>query len=74
MQALFDIIKSIGEFFSNVISFVVTIFSDLIYVIKSIGTAISRIPNYIGWLPASISALFLVALSIIIVYKVVGRD
>lgn len=74
MQAIFDVLKSIGEFFSNVIDFVVTLFQDIVYVVKIIGATIAKIPDYLSFLPPAVLAAFVGALAIIVVYKIAGRD
>lgn len=74
MAAIVSILSSIGEFFSTVADFVIKLFDDLVFAVKIIGEAIAKIPSYIGFLPAGLIVLFVSALSIIIVYKILGRD
>ena len=74
MQAIIDFFKNIAGFFKSVIDFVVNLFNDLIYVIQVIGQAIAKIPTYLAFIPQSIVALFVLALTVIVVYKIAGRD
>ena len=74
MQAILDFFKNIAGFFKSVIDFVVNLFNDLIYVIQLIGQAIAKIPTYLSFIPQSIVALFVLALTVIVVYKIAGRD
>lgn len=74
MQAILDVLKSIGEFFSTVINFVVKMVQDLVYVVELMGMTIAKIPQYISFLPSSVVSIFVVALTLIVVYKILGRD
>lgn len=74
MQAILDVLKSIGEFFSTVINFVVNMVQDLVYVVELMGMTIAKIPQYISFLPSSVVSIFVVALTLIVVYKILGRD
>lgn len=74
MQGIFDVLKSIGEFIANIVSFIVRLLGDLVYIVDLMGKTIAKVPSYLGFFPSPIIALFLVALSIIVVYKIVGRD
>lgn len=74
MQAIIDLFKNIASFFKSVIDFVVNLFNDLIYVIQVIGQAIARIPTYLAFIPQAVVGLFVLALTVIVVYKIAGRD
>lgn len=74
MAAIGEFFKSIGTFFSNVITLVRSFFEDIIYVIKLIGAAIGKIPSYLGFLPSAVIAVFVAGLTLIVIYKVLGRD
>jgi len=74
LQGIFDLLKSIGEFFSNIVNFVIRLVQDLIYVVELMGQVIIKIPDYIGFLPSAVISVFLVALTVIVVYKIIGRD
>lgn len=74
MFGLFNLIKGFFEFVTSVIQFVIKLIGDLVYIVGLIGQAIIKIPSYIGFLPASVIAVFLTGLTIIVVYKIAGRD
>lgn len=74
MQAIIDFFKNIASFIKSVIDFVVNLFNDLIYVIQVIGQAIARIPTYLAFIPPAVVGIFVLALTVIVVYKIAGRD
>lgn len=74
MQAIFDVLKSIGELFANLVFFVVELLGDLVYVVSLMGQTIAKVPSYLGFLPSVIVSTFVIALTVIVVYKIIGRD
>lgn len=66
--------ESIIYYFKTIFNFIGDIFSDLIFIIESIGKAASSIPDWLGWLPVQVVTLFTGGLSLIIIYKILGRD
>lgn len=74
MNALIDFIKGIGEAIVSVIDFVMGLFEDLVYMIKLLGVVIANIPNYFSWLPPQVLALVVLIISIVVIYKILGRE
>lgn len=69
-NALIDFFNLVG----SLVTFIIDLFQDLVYVIKLIGVFIVKIPKYIGWLPTTCVALVTVTFSIVVVYKILGRE
>lgn len=67
-------IENILTFFSTIWDFLVTIFEDIVFVVKSIGSFMVRIPRYIGFFPPAIIGVLSIGLGIAVIYKVLGRD
>lgn len=74
MNALIDFIKGIGEAIVSVTDFVMGLFEDLVYMIKLLGQVILNIPYYFSWLPSEVLALIVLIVSIVVVYKILGRE
>lgn len=74
MNALLDFLKGIGNAIVSVIDFVMGLFEDLVYMIKLLGQVVLNIPNYFSWLPPQILALIVLIISIVVVYKILGRE
>lgn len=71
---ILDGIKSIANFFITVGQFIVDFISDLVYAIGLIGKTVLEIPSYLGWLPSSLIAMLTTIFSIVVIYKILGRD
>ena len=72
---------SISSFFENVLHALTVIFniisdfvSDLLWLFENITLAIGRVPNYLNFLPPSVLSLFMTSITLIVIYKILGRD
>lgn len=74
MTAIVNIITGFFDVIKSVVDFVITFFSDVVYIVKTLGQFIIKAPLLFGFLPPAVLGIFLVGLSVVIIYKVVGRD
>lgn len=74
MDAIIEFFKGIGTAITSIIDFVIGLFEDLVYMIKLLGQVVLNIPNYFAWLPAEILALIVVLISVVVIYKILGRE
>lgn len=74
LEAIKDAVISIGQFFADVVDFVLKLIQDLLYLIELVGQAVGKIPSYFTWLPANVVALIVALIAIVVVYKVLGRE
>lgn len=74
MGEIIDFFRSIGEFFSSVVDFIVSFFSDLAYVVQLLGEFVVKIPSFFSWLPSSLVAVIVTIFGVVVIYKVLGRD
>lgn len=74
LSGIFDVIKGIGEFISNVVGFILDFIKDIVYIITLLGETIISIPDYFGWLPTAVASLILALFAIAVVYKITGRE
>lgn len=74
MVALLDFFKGIANALVSIIDFVISLFEDLIYMIKLLGKVIGNIPSYFSWLPGELLAILVVLIGIVVVYKILGRE
>lgn len=74
MDAIIEFFKGIGTAITSIIDFVIGLFEDLVYMIKLLGQVVLNIPNYFSWLPAEILALIVVLISVVVIYKILGRE
>ena len=74
MQAIIDFFNTIGSVISTIINFVVKMFSDLVMMLQLLAKFIVNIPSYFGWLPTSVVAVIVTIFSIVVIYKILGRE
>ena len=74
LSSIYNILKSIANFFTSVVSFVLNLISDLIYVVGLLGKSIIDIPKYLSFLPPVILAVLVSTFSIVVIYKILGRE
>lgn len=73
MQAIIDFFTGFADILSSVVDFVVSFFTDLIYVIGLMGQFVIEIPGYFSWLPGPAIALLVTTFSIVVIYMVLNR-
>lgn len=74
MSALIEFFRGIGSAIVTVIQFVINLFKDLVYMIELLVTVVLNIPNYFSWLPSELITLFIVIISVVVMYKILGRE
>lgn len=74
MGAIGEFFTSIGNFFKSIATVVSNVFEDIIYVLKLLYTSVSNIGTYFEWLPSAVAALLITGISVVVIYKVLGRD
>lgn len=74
MLGIFDAIKGFFEFVISIFQFILNLIKDLVFVVKLVGEAVLKLPSMLGFLPTSIISLVMVCISVVVIYKVVGRD
>ena len=74
MQAIIDFLNQLVDAVNAVIDFVVKFVQDIVYVVGLIGDFIVYIPNFFGWLPASLLSILVLVFSVVAIYKILGRS
>lgn len=69
-----DVLVAIANWVKLAFEFVFNVFYDIIYLIKLTGVFLARIPEYFSWLPAEIVSLLILIFTIVVLYKVLGRE
>lgn len=72
--AAFDSIKAIVDAIVGAFSFLVSFIGDLIYVVGLTADALVSLPELLRWLPAAVSTVIVLILTIAVIYKVMGRE
>ena len=74
MQAIMEFLTGLGELIGSLVSFVFGIVKDLLYVIGLLGSLIVKIPDMIGFLPSAAITLVVTTFSVVLIYKIIGRE
>lgn len=74
MQGIIDFLGSIINALNSVIQFVVNFVKDIIYLVQITAKFLAEIPNYFGWLPSVVSSSIVLIFTIVVIYKVLGRE
>lgn len=74
LDAIFDVVSKIGEFISTAWDFVIDFLKDTFAMIKLVGDTVASIPDYLSFLPAEIVAVFVSIFSVVVIYKILGRE
>lgn len=73
MQAIIDMFSGLLDAIGSIIDFVIDFFTDLVFVIATLGQFVLEIPGYFVWLPTEIIALIITIFSIVVIYMILGR-
>lgn len=74
IQWISNLLENIVNFFSTLWDFIIHIFEEIVYIIKLLATVVINIPSYFTWLPTSVIALIVLAIGIVVIYKIAGRE
>lgn len=74
LSTIKDFFLGLVDVISSLIDFVISLVEDIVYVVKLCGSFVVKIPDYFSWLPASVLALIITIFSIVVIYKILGRE
>lgn len=74
MQAMLDFFANIGDIIFSICEWFISFLGDLLYMIQLTGQFLLKIPDYFSWLPGPAVSLIVVIFSIVVLYKVLGRE
>lgn len=67
-------LEAIGDAILFGVQYLVDFMSDIAYVIRLTGEFVADIPQYFSWLPSQIVAIIVSLFSIVVIYKIIGRE
>lgn len=74
MQSIVKILSSIVDWIVIAFDFVFGFFEDIVYIGKITGVFLRKIPEYFAWLPSQCIVLVVLIFSIVVLYKILGRE
>lgn len=73
-MSVFEIIHAMTDFMNLMMIYLGQVVRDTIFVLELLGSFFTHIPSYFSWLPGSLVSVLVTLISIVIVYKVLGRE
>lgn len=74
MKVILDFFAQLGQYVIFLVDFVISTISDLVYMTKLLGEVIVFLPEYFGWLPSVVVTFIMLIISIVVIYKIIGRE
>ena len=74
MSAIIDFFSSIADGISAAFDFLIGIIQDLVYIVKLTAKFLVSIPSYFSWLPSEVFGILAIILSVVVIYKILGRE
>lgn len=74
LDAIKNFFFGLANVITSLIDVVVGLVEDLVYVVKLCTSFVAKIPTLFSWLPSSALALIVTIFSIVVIYKVMGRE
>lgn len=69
-----NMIKGISDWFVMIMEYIRGFFGDIVYLVQITGVFLARIPEYFSWFPSEGVTLIALTFSIVVVYKILGRE
>lgn len=73
MQEILDFLYALGNIISTAFQFVVDFVGDLIWFIGFIVEMIPVMPAFFTWLPAGMAGMLGLAISVVVILRILGR-
>lgn len=74
LESIKEFFVSIANIITGVVDFFIGFVEDIVYVVKLCTSFVSKIPRLFSWLPVEALAIITMIFSIVIIYKIMGRE
>lgn len=74
MSAILEFLKGIGSAIVAVFEFIIGLVQDIVYLVQLTGSMLAQLPKLLSWLPAPVTAILLSIFTIVVLYKILGRE
>lgn len=74
MKTLIAFVEGIGAAIVGFFDFVFSLIQDIVYLVQLTGRMLAQIPRYFAFLPPPVLAVIVTAVTIAVLYKVLGRE
>lgn len=73
MNAILSFLEGIGSAISGAFGFLLDLVLDIVYVVRLLGRILKLIPTFLSWLPPPILVILTAAISVAVIFKIIGR-
>jgi len=74
IEFISNILQKIGDFFTAIWEFIKMLVDDIVQLVTLLKDWLSQIPELFSWLPASLLALVVLGIGVVVLYKILGRE
>ena len=74
MDVIIEFFSGIADAIIALFDFLISFLGDLVYIVQLTGLYLSQIPSYFSWLPAELVTIIVTLFSIVVIYKITGRE
>lgn len=74
MKALIALLEGIGSAVTGFFEFVFSLIADIVYLVQLTGGFVPAFARYFSFLPPPVLAVIVTAVTIAVLYKVLGRE
>lgn len=74
LETIKNFFLGMANVITSLIDFVVGFVEDIVYVVKLCASFVAKIPQLFSWLPSGVLAIIVLTFSVVVIYKVMGRE
>lgn len=74
LDAIIKFFNGIGNAITSVIDFVISFFTDFLSLLKLLAVVPKYVASSLRWIPDQLLAMAILLISIVILYKILGRE
>lgn len=74
MTALVNFVQGIAVGVEAAIAFLLGLIEDVAYLVQLTAEFVTKIPDYLSWLPAPVLAIVVSIFVVVVIYKILGRE
>lgn len=74
LETIKNFFLGLVDVITSLIDFVIGFVEDIVYVVKLCASFVAKIPSLFSWLPSGVLAMIVLTFSVVVIYKVMGRE
>lgn len=74
LETIKNFFLGLSNVITSLIDFVIGFVEDIVYVVKLCASFVAKIPSLFSWLPSGVLAMIVLTFSVVVFYKIMGRE